>query len=118
MSCVGHCCRGANQRVRPLLPLLICLLHDKLRCTPLQHAAGTHPHCFLPFSCRKAEAALRGEEGRGALTAVLRELVARRCHMVCQLGAIFRLGPTAGAHIAYVPGGRCLTIWPMRACRG
>jgi hypothetical protein len=29
--------------------------------------------------------------------AALRELVARRCQMVCQLGAVFQLGPTTGA---------------------
>lgn len=64
------------------------------RVSPTAPSVHSHP---LPTACSEAEAALRGEEGRGALTAVLRELVARRCQMVCQLGAIFRLGPTAGA---------------------
>ena len=41
---------------------------------------------------------MAGEEGRGALVAVLRELVARRCQMGCQLGALFQLGPTAGGY--------------------
>lgn len=55
------------------------------------------PACpAVPTCCREAEASLRGEAGRGALAATLRELVAQRCQMVCQLGAIFQLGPTQG----------------------
>jgi hypothetical protein len=76
---------------------------------PLQLCPAPAPHspcklgCFhlirvrcAGCACREAQAALRGESGRGALVAVLRELVARRCLMVCQLGSILQLGPTAG----------------------
>lgn len=64
-----------------------------MRSWPLSTPAIPLP----PPPCSEAEASLRGEEGRGALVATLRELVARRCLMVCQLGAIFQLGPTPGA---------------------
>ncbi|KAL4854482.1 UV radiation resistance associated protein [Chlorella vulgaris] len=53
----------------------------------------------------EAQAALRGEAGRGALVAVLRELVARRCLMVCQLGSILQLGPTSVSILEAPPGG-------------
>ena len=62
-------------------------------CLTLRAVAPPPPP---PHRRSEAEAALRGEEGRGALAAALRELVARRCQMVCQLGAIFQLGPTPG----------------------
>eukprot|EP00887_Chlorella_sp_A99_P000545 scaffold17.g545.t1 len=52
-----------------------------------------------------AEASLAGEEGRGRLVAALRELVARRCLMVAQLGAIFKVGPMTVTLAEAPPGG-------------
>ena len=46
---------------------------------------------------------MRGDEGRGRLAAVQRELVARRCLMATQLARVLRVGPITGERLQ---GGR------------
>lgn len=93
----GSCLSSRSTAPRPPLLAAACLL---LVRSPPARQLGWPP---ASPRRREAEASLRGEAGRGALVAVLRELVAQRCQMVCQLGAAFQLGPTqgqAGAHWA------------------
>jgi hypothetical protein len=90
-----------------LAVLLVLVTFDQLPAArTLSHRVLLHgkrlmpyflPFCLAAWGCREAEESLQGEEGRGSLVAALRELVARRCQMVCQLGAVFQLGPTTGA---------------------
>ena len=53
----------------------------------------------------EAAIAAAGDSGQGRLTVILRELVTRRCLMICQLCKILRLGPTAVKIARPPPGG-------------
>lgn len=57
-----------------------------------------HPPPTPPWhrKLRDAQESLQGDQGRERLVGLHRELVARRCLMVVQLGRIFRLGPITG----------------------
>jgi hypothetical protein len=88
-------------------PLLPCACQHRE-----QKAAGPYGR-----KLRDAQESLQGEQGRGRLVGLHRELVARRCLLVCQLGHIFQLGSMTGAgrighrHCAALAASLWLQCW-------